>query len=82
MLLTLGVCVRIVTFNEAEIETTKRALPSMMGKRSHCSMGSTGFTDLMSDPVGDRESYELLLGYPWLQTLEPFNIEWEFVWSM
>jgi hypothetical protein len=54
----------------------------MMGKRSHCSMGSTGFTDLISDPAVDRESYELLLAYPWLETLEPFNIEWEFVWSM
>ena len=54
----------------------------MMGKRSQCSMGSTGFTDLMSDPAVDRESYELLVAYPWLQNLEPFHIEWEFVWSM
>ena len=53
----------------------------MMGKRP-CFMSSTGSTDLMSDPAVDQESYDLLLAYPWLQTLEPFNIDWEFVWSM
>lgn len=54
----------------------------MMAKRAHDCMGSTGFTDFMSDSAVDRESYELLLAYPWLETLEPFNIDWELVWSM
>jgi hypothetical protein len=54
----------------------------MMGKRSFRVMSNTGATDLVPDPAVDRESYDLLLAYPWLQTLEPFNIEWEFIWSM
>jgi hypothetical protein len=36
----------------------------------------------VSDPAPDRELDDLLVAHPWLETLEPFYVEWELIWLM
>jgi hypothetical protein len=35
-----------------------------------------------ADPPADRETDALLLAHPWLESLEPYYVEWELVWPM